>query len=231
MSLSSESCKSNNRWGEGGVFKGVGACFWSIGGREGGNYCTKIFQGRQPWVRRILLVVNLRLVHHIDGVIFSGRTSLFFFFLIPRCFKSERFIEKSSDNWEASRGKLGPVRNLTQTSLSHLCFRQGSFTIHTSLNIDSIIYSYKYIFSFREHITPSDFFGRVMVIVVPPMTVVAVLTLTRVIMSVVTWQAPVTLELEEYPGKKHKPKVVQECTVSETQFMPPPETYKKWNRE
>ena len=34
--------------------------------------------------------------------------------------------------------------------------------------------------------------------------VVVVLTLTRIIKSVVTGQAPVTLELRNTPGKKHK---------------------------
>ena len=38
--------------------------------------------------------------------------------------------------------------------------------------------------------------------------VVLVLTLTRIIKSVVTGHAPVTLELRNTPGKKHKPKVV-----------------------
>ena len=38
--------------------------------------------------------------------------------------------------------------------------------------------------------------------------VVVVLTLTRILKSVVTGQAPVTLELRNTPGKKHKPKVV-----------------------
>ena len=38
--------------------------------------------------------------------------------------------------------------------------------------------------------------------------VVVVLTLTCMIKSVVTGQAPVTLELRNTPGKKHKPKVV-----------------------
>ena len=37
---------------------------------------------------------------------------------------------------------------------------------------------------------------------------VVILTLTRIIKSVVTGQAPVTLELRNTPGKKHKPKVV-----------------------
>ena len=34
--------------------------------------------------------------------------------------------------------------------------------------------------------------------------IVVVLTLTRIIKSVVTGQAPVTLELRNTPGKKHK---------------------------
>ena len=38
--------------------------------------------------------------------------------------------------------------------------------------------------------------------------VVVVLTLTRMIKSVVTGQAPVTLGLRNTPGKKNKPKVV-----------------------
>ena len=37
---------------------------------------------------------------------------------------------------------------------------------------------------------------------------VVVLTLSRIIKSVVTGQAPVTLELGNTPGKKHKPKVI-----------------------
>ena len=40
-----------------------------------------------------------------------------------------------------------------------------------------------------------------------PVKIVVVLTLlTRIIKSVVTGQAPVTLELRNTPGKKHKPK-------------------------
>ena len=50
------------------------------------------------------------------------------------------------------------------------------------------------------------YFGVVVVVVV----VVVVLTLTRIIKSAVTGQAPVTLELRNTPGKKHKPKVVHE---------------------
>ena len=56
--------------------------------------------------------------------------------------------------------------------------------------------------------------------------VVVVLTLTRIIKSVVTGQAPVTLELRNTPGKNtHNPRW---CThISQlTQFMPPPETCK-----
>ena len=59
--------------------------------------------------------------------------------------------------------------------------------------------------------------------------VVVVLTLTRIIKSVVTGQAPVTLELRNTPGKTHtQPKVVHAYQgISQlTQFMPPPETYK-----
>ena len=41
-----------------------------------------------------------------------------------------------------------------------------------------------------------------------PMRTAVVLTLTHIIKSVVTGQAPVTLELRNTPGKKHKPKVV-----------------------
>ena len=43
---------------------------------------------------------------------------------------------------------------------------------------------------------------------VRPTLLVVGLTLTRVIKSVVTGQAPVTLELRNTPGKKHKLKVV-----------------------
>ena len=43
---------------------------------------------------------------------------------------------------------------------------------------------------------------------VEEVVVVVILTLTRIIKSVVTGQAPVTLELKNNPGKKHKPKVV-----------------------
>ena len=44
--------------------------------------------------------------------------------------------------------------------------------------------------------------------VVVAVAVVVVLTLTRIIKFVVTGQAPVTLELRNTPGKKHKPKVI-----------------------
>ena len=56
--------------------------------------------------------------------------------------------------------------------------------------------------------------------------VVVVLTLTRIIKSVVTGQAPVTLELRNTLGKNtDNPRW---CThISQlTQFMPPPETHK-----
>ena len=42
----------------------------------------------------------------------------------------------------------------------------------------------------------------------------------------VTGQAPVTLELRNTPGKKHKPKVVHAYISELTQFMPPRERYK-----
>ena len=55
---------------------------------------------------------------------------------------------------------------------------------------------------------------------------VVVLTLTRIFKSVVTGQAPVTLELRNTPEKKkHKPKGYTHISQL-TQFMPPPETYK-----
>ena len=44
----------------------------------------------------------------------------------------------------------------------------------------------------------------VVVAVVDVVVDVAVLTLTRIIKSVVTGQAPVTLEWKDTPGKKHK---------------------------
>ena len=47
------------------------------------------------------------------------------------------------------------------------------------------------------------------------MVVVIVLTLTRVIKSLVTGQAPVTLEWRNTPGKKTKPKVVHACIIAD----------------
>ena len=56
--------------------------------------------------------------------------------------------------------------------------------------------------------------------------VVVVLTLTRIIKSVVTGQAPVTLELRNTPGNNtHNPRWYTHISQL-TQFMPPPETYK-----
>ena len=46
-------------------------------------------------------------------------------------------------------------------------------------------------------------------------THIVVLTLTRIIKSVVTRQAPVTLELRNTPGEKHKPKVVHAYTTAD----------------
>ena len=53
--------------------------------------------------------------------------------------------------------------------------------------------------------------------------VVVVLTFTRIIKSVVTGQAPVTLELRNTPGAKHtnKPKVVHAYIAADAKFMPP----------
>ena len=46
--------------------------------------------------------------------------------------------------------------------------------------------------------------------------VVVVLTLTRIFKSVVTGQAPVTLELRNTPGKTHtQPKVVHACITAD----------------
>ena len=46
--------------------------------------------------------------------------------------------------------------------------------------------------------------------------VFVVLTLTRIIKSVVTEQAPVTLELRNTPAKKHKkPKAVHACITAD----------------
>ena len=59
-----------------------------------------------------------------------------------------------------------------------------------------------------------------------PCVVVVVLTLTRIIKSVVTGQAPVTLELRDTPGKNtHNPRWYTHISQL-AQFMPPPETYK-----
>ena len=56
--------------------------------------------------------------------------------------------------------------------------------------------------------------------------VVVVVTLTCIIKSVVTGQAPVTLELRNTPGKKtHNPRWYTHISQL-TQFMPRPETYK-----
>ena len=56
--------------------------------------------------------------------------------------------------------------------------------------------------------------------------IVVVLTLTRIIKSVVTGQAPVTLELRNTLGKNtHNPRWYTRI-LQLTQFMPPPETYK-----
>ena len=55
---------------------------------------------------------------------------------------------------------------------------------------------------------------------------VVVLTLTRIIKSVVTGQAPVTLELRNTPGKNtNNPRCYTHISQL-TQFMPPPETNK-----
>ena len=58
--------------------------------------------------------------------------------------------------------------------------------------------------------------------------VVVVVTLTRIIKSVVTRQAPVTLGYRNTPGKNtntHNPRWYTPISQL-TQFMPPPETYK-----
>ena len=63
----------------------------------------------------------------------------------------------------------------------------------------------------------------------PPVVVVVVvvvLTLTRITKSVVTGQAPVTLELRNTPGKNTKNRRWYTHISQLTQFMPPPETYK-----
>ena len=57
---------------------------------------------------------------------------------------------------------------------------------------------------------------------------VVVLTLTRIIKSVVTGQAPVTLEWRNTSGKKHKQNQKWYTHIScLTQFMPPPEKRNK----
>ena len=56
---------------------------------------------------------------------------------------------------------------------------------------------------------------------------VVVLTLTRIIKSVVTGQAPVTLELRNTPGKNTNNPRWYTHKSQLTQFMPPPETYKR----
>ena len=53
-----------------------------------------------------------------------------------------------------------------------------------------------------------------------------VLTLARIIKSVVTGQAPVTLELRNTPGKNTNNPRWHTHMSQLTQFMPPPETYK-----
>ena len=53
-----------------------------------------------------------------------------------------------------------------------------------------------------------------------------VLTLTHTIKSVVTGQAPVTLELRNTPGKNTNSPRWYTHISQLTQFMPPPETYK-----
>ena len=59
--------------------------------------------------------------------------------------------------------------------------------------------------------------------------IVVVLTLTRIIKSVVTGQAPVTLELRnKHPREKTQTNQRWYTHISQlTEFMPPPETYKK----
>ena len=58
------------------------------------------------------------------------------------------------------------------------------------------------------------------------LVVVVVLALTRIIKSVVTGQAPVTLELRNTPGKNtNNPRWYTHISQL-TQYMPPPETYK-----
>ena len=67
---------------------------------------------------------------------------------------------------------------------------------------------------------------RCCMVVVVVVVVIVVSTLTRMIKSVVTGQAPVTLELRNIPGKNtHNPRWYTHISQL-TQFMPPPETYK-----
>ena len=62
---------------------------------------------------------------------------------------------------------------------------------------------------------------------VQPLVVVVALTLTRIIKSVVTGQAPVTLELRNTPGKTHTHNPRWHTHISHMmQFMPPPDTSK-----
>ena len=60
----------------------------------------------------------------------------------------------------------------------------------------------------------------------PQKIVVVVLTLTRVMKSVVTGQASVTLELRNTPGKNTQNPRWYTHVSQLTQSMPPPETYK-----
>ena len=66
----------------------------------------------------------------------------------------------------------------------------------------------------------------VVVVVVIVVVIVVVLAYTRVTKSVVTGQAPVTLELRNTPGENtNNPRWYTHISQL-TQFMPPPETYK-----
>ena len=76
------------------------------------------------------------------------------------------------------------------------------------------------LFFFGVYPRPWDFVRYVVVVVV------VVLTLTHIIESVVTGQAPVTLELRNTLGKNtNNPRWYTHISQL-TQFMPPPETYK-----